>query len=462
MKRPTPGLVFIFITLLLDVLGFGLLIPVAPKLIATVQGLSPTGAEHDASLAVGALAATYAAMQFIFSPILGSLSDRFGRRPVLLIALFGSALDYFVASRAPHVTEAFGVTAGMTCLFVTRALNGVSGATIPVCSAYIADVTPPEKRAAGFGILGAAFGLGFVFGPLIGGLLGDEKTVLPLIGRGDIIYPYYAACALTALNWLYGLFVIPESLALEHRRPFSWRKASPFRALKWLAGHRVVVMLAATLFISNIAQFGLHSTWVLSMQKRFDWSPRDVAWSLFTVGICAAIVQGGLSRRIIPFLGERLCMLGGLILAAFAFSGYGLANHGWMIYAIIVVASLGGVAGPAAQAISTKGVPANEQGLLQGALGSLTSIAQIIGPLIASGVFYLFTPKEGPAVYPGAGAPFLTGAVLMLLSLIPMAMVWSRMPREVRDAPVEGAVPELDPGVAGQGQPGTGDPERAL
>ena len=196
MHRSKPALSFVFFTLLLDVLGFGLLIPVAPKLIAVVRGLPPEGAEHDASLAVGLLFAMYAAMQFIFSPILGSLSDRFGRRPVLLIALFGSGLDYFAATQAPHVTEVFGAVTGMTFLFITRAINGISGATIPVCSAYIADVTPPEKRAAGFGIIGAAFGAGFAFGPLIGGALGDEKTPLPLLGHGHITYPYYAAGAL--------------------------------------------------------------------------------------------------------------------------------------------------------------------------------------------------------------------------------------------------------------------------
>ncbi len=442
MHRSKPALSFVFFTLLLDVLGFGLLIPVAPKLIAVVRGLPPEGAEHDASLAVGLLFATYAAMQFIFSPILGSLSDRFGRRPVLLIALFGSGLDYFAATQAPHVTELFGAVTGMTFLFITRALNGVSGATIPVCSAYIADVTPPEKRAAGFGIIGAAFGAGFAFGPLIGGALGDEKTPLPLLGHGHITYPYYAAGALTMINWLYGYFVVPESLAPENHRPFSWAKAHAMGALKWLMGHRVVSMLAATLFISNLAQFGLHATWVLSMQKRFGWTPLWTGASLCVVGVSSAIVQGGLARKIIPRFGERACLVAGLVIGAVAFLCYGLATHGWMIFVVIAIASIGGVAGPAAQAMSSKAVGPKEQGLLQGAMGSLTSIAQIGGPLIGSGVFFYFTSEHAPT-WPGAGAPFLTGALLCVLAPVPVLLVWSRMPTSVKQAPNE--APEATP-----------------
>ncbi len=441
MRHGKPSLIFVFITILLDVLGFGLLIPVAPKLVAIVRGLPPEGAEHDTSLSVGLLFATYAAMQFVFSPILGSLSDRFGRRPVLLIALFGSGLDYFAATQAPHITGVFGAAAGMTCMFVTRALNGVSGATVPVCSAYIADVTPPEKRAAGFGIIGAAFGAGFAFGPLIGGALGDEKTWHQLGFAGvtvqqSVTFPYYAAGLLTMLNWMFGFFVVPESLAAENRRAFSWGKAHAMGALAWLSQHRVVSMLAATLFISNLAQFGLHATWVLSMQKRFGWTPLWTGLSLCVVGVSSAIVQGGLARKIIPRFGERACLVAGLVIGAVAFAGYGLATSGWMIFVIIAVASIGGVAGPAAQAMSSKSVPPNEQGLLQGATGSLTSIAQIIGPLVGSGVFFHFT-RDGAGAFPGASAPFLTGAMLCLLAPIPVLMVWGRMPRSVKQAPVE-------------------------
>ena len=278
MHRRSPSLVFVFVSLLLDVLGFSVLIPVAPKLVAIVRGLLPEGAEHDTSLVVGFLFATYAAMQFVFSPILGSLSDHFGRRTVLLIALFGSGVDYLAGTQAPHVTHAFGVIAGMTLLFITRAINGISGATVPVCSAYIADVTPPEKRAAGFGIIGAAFGVGFTFGPLIGGVLGDEKTWHKIGLAGvtvdqAVTFPYFAAGALTLVNWLFGFFIVPESLAPENRRAFSWHRAHAMGAMRWLVRHRVVAMVAGTLFLANLAQFGLHATWVLSMQKRFGWTP---------------------------------------------------------------------------------------------------------------------------------------------------------------------------------------------
>lgn len=421
-----PSLIFVCVTMFLDALGIGLLIPVGPKMIALVQGLPTEGAEHAASISFGLLMATYAAMQFLFAPLMGSLSDRFGRRPVLLCALFGSGLDYFIGAMAPN----------LWVLFITRAINGISGATMPVCSAYVADVTPPAKRAAGFGALFAAFGMGFVFGPLLGGFLGDTTRELPLIGQGDIRYPYIAAGTLTLLNWAYGLILVPESLPREQRRTFSWEKANPIGALTWLARKRVALTLAAALFIMNVAQFGLHSTWVLSMQARFGWTTRQVGWSMFVVGISAAIVQGGLARKIIPALGERVCLVVGVGIGILAFIGYGTATQGWMIYAIIAIASLGGVAGPAAQAITSKTAAGNEQGLLQGALGSLSSIAGVLGPLTATGVFRLFTKADGASKgLLGAGSPFLSGAVLMLLSLGPVLLVWKCLPREVGERP---------------------------
>jgi DHA1 family tetracycline resistance protein-like MFS transporter len=274
---------FIFITLLLDVLGFGLLIPVAPRLIEHITGWD------DAQVApvVGWLGATYAAMQFFFAPALGLLSDRFGRRPVILIALFGSGLDYFAMSLANT----------LPILFITRAINGLSGASFTVASAYIADVTPPEKRAAGFGMIGAAFGLGFVFGPLIGGFLGDPDHWLPFVGHGDVRYPFYAAGILTLCNWLYGFFVLPESLPRERRGHFTLARANPVGAFHGLGRYPMVAALAAAFFFSNLAQFGLHATWVLYLKHRFDWSPRAAGLSLFAVGLCAAIVQGGLAAR---------------------------------------------------------------------------------------------------------------------------------------------------------------------
>jgi MFS transporter, DHA1 family, tetracycline resistance protein len=437
MKRPAPSLVLVFVTVLLDVLGFGLLIPVAPQFIAKIKGLDYTATsafESQTSMTVGLLMATYAAMQFFFAPVLGSLSDRYGRRPVILISLLGSGIDYFIAAMSPTIWV----------LFITRAINGISGASITTCSAYIADVTPPEKRAAGFGLIGAAFGLGFMIGPLLGGVLGQI----------DIRLPYVAAGTLTLLNWLYGCFVLPESLPRELRRPFSWKKANAFTSLRWMASHRVVAPLAAALFILNVAQFGLHSTWNLSMSFRFKWDPLHIGASLFVVGITAAIVQGGLSRRIIPALGERACLVGGVVLGIFAFLGYGLAPQGWMIYAIIAVASIGGVAGPAGQAITSKAVPPYEQGRLQGGLTGLNSIAAVAGPLLATYVFRVFTSPNPPVELPhrGGGAPFLTGALLSVVSLIPVFLVWNRMPRTVEQAPNEAPDP-VKPDAAGETAP---------
>lgn len=430
MKRPAPALIFAFITLLLDVLGFSIIIPVGPRLVANVQGVLDTPDwETTTAFTVGVLAASYALLQFIFSPILGSLSDRFGRRPVILISLFGSGIDYIAMAFAPT----------LAWLFITRAINGISGANVSACSAYIADVTPPEKRAAGFGIIGAAFGLGFIIGPLLGGVLGDPETHIPFIGPGDLHYPFIAAGILTLLNWLYGCFVLPESLPKDRRRAFSWRKSNPFGAMKWLAGHRVVATLAVSLFLINMAQFSLHATWVLSTSARFGWDAFDVGLSLCIVGICAAIVQGGLARTIIPAIGERACLIGGLILGVFAFLGYGLVPEGWMIFVVIIAASIGGVSAPAAQGIASKAVPPTEQGLLQGALGGLSNIAQIAGYLVGTMSFAYFTGKDAPIQLPGRGAsaPFLISAMLSVLSLVPVLLIWKRLPTSVRAVPNE-------------------------
>jgi MFS transporter, DHA1 family, tetracycline resistance protein len=428
-SRRAPSLTFIFITLLLDVLGFGLLIPVAPKLVERFMGLREQGQEGQAAIVVAALPAVYAFMQFFFAPILGSLSDRFGRRPVILISLFGSGLDYLAAAAAalwfPH----------LWVLFITRLINGISGASISACNAYIADVTPPEKRAAGYGVIGAAFGLGFMLGPLAGGVLGDSSVKLPLIGHGDLHIPFVVAGVLTLINWLYGYLVLPESLPPERRRPFSFARSNPFGALVWLTHHRVVIALAASLFLFNLAQFGLHVTWLLSLSSRFGWGPWEVGWSLFVVGICAAVVQGGLARQIIPKLGERFCLIAGMILGILAFVGYGLATHGWMIYAIIAIASIGGVSQPALQAVVTKAVPPTEQGLLQGALAGLNSLAMFGGALLAGAIFAYFTNDATPIRFPGA--PFISGALLCLLGLIPVLAIWQRLPTKVAAAPDE-------------------------
>ncbi len=392
----TPAVKFIFLTLLLDVLGFGVIIPVAPRLVQSLLNHGAGGTEQDAAHIVGYLAALYAAMQFIFAPALGALSDHFGRRSVLLIALFGSGLDYFAMAFAPSIMF----------LFITRALNGISGASMTVASAYIADVTPPAKRAAAFGMIGAAFGLGFILGPVLGGVLGNY----------DIRLPFYVGGGITLLNWLYGLFVLPESLPPERRVPFRPHLAHPLAAMKNLGRYPLVAGLASSLFLLNTAMFILHATWVLYTAHRYGWSPRDVGLSLGMVGIGAAIVQGGLARKLIPALGERASLLIGLGIGTLAYIGYGSATQGWMIYVIIAFASIGGIAGPACQAMITRTVSPTEQGAIQGALTSLQSIANILGPLIGSTAFAYFISDKAPIKLPGA--PFFVSAALSVIGLL--------------------------------------------
>jgi MFS transporter, DHA1 family, tetracycline resistance protein len=389
---------FIFFTILLDFIGIGLIIPVAPKLVEQLTGLDDT---HAAPIYAW-LAVTYAFFQFLFAPILGSLSDRFGRRPVILVSLFGSAIDYFAAAVAPNILV----------LFITRALNGISGANVSACNAYIADVTPPEKRAAGFGMLGAAIGLGFIIGPALGGVL----------GKFGLHWPFIAAGVLTLINWFYGLLVLPESLDPHNRRSFSMRSLNPFGAITNLWSYPFVLALAFGLFFINAAQFALHATWVLSMSHRFGWNALQTGLSLTVVGIGAAFVQGFLARSLIPKLGEVRALVIGMIIGVIAYFGYGLATQGWMIYAIVAIASLGGIGAPALQSIITKYVQPNEQGKVQGGLQGLTSIATVLGMLGGGYVFQYFTERDSDHYLPGAsfyasGLSALVGLLICLFAL---------------------------------------------
>jgi DHA1 family tetracycline resistance protein-like MFS transporter len=386
-----PALVFIFFTLFLDIFGVGLVIPILPKLVESLQGGNVAAASHT----VGALAALYALMQFVFAPVLGSLSDRFGRRPVILSSLFGSGLDYVLLAFAPN----------LPWFFIGRALNGVSGANITAATAYIADISPPEKRAANFGIIGAAFGLGFIAGPAVGGLLGNH----------DLRLPFLVAAGMTLVNWLYGWFVLPESLAPENRRPFSWARANPLGSLAALGRVRIVAGLSLSFFLLKLSEYSLHATWVLYTGYRYGWTSGQVGLSLATVGLMAAIVQGGLARRIIPALGEVNALRSGLVVAGLAMIGYGFASQGWMIYALLVVGSFGGIAGPAMQGLISCNTPANEQGAVQGALTSLGSVAGFIAPLIGTGLFGYFIGASAPAKLPGA--PFWLGGLLTFAAL---------------------------------------------
>lgn len=391
MKGRKPALAFIFVTLFLDILGIGLVIPVLPKVVEEFQG----GNLSSAASVVGQLSAVYALMQFVFSPVLGSLSDQYGRRPVILLSLLGAGLDYFLMAWAPNVGW----------FFVGRAVSGLAGANITAATAYIADISPPEKRAANFGIIGAAFGLGFIAGPLVGGLLGQHGLRLPLWVAGGV----------TLANMLYGYFVLPESLPQDLRRRFSWRRANPLGSMKGLAKHPVVFGLSMALFLFHLGQFGVHNTWVLYTGHRYDWGTQDVGISLAVVGVTAAIVQGWLSRRILPAIGERRALVGGMVLSAVTLAAYGFSTEGWMVYVILPFGALSGLGPQAAQGLVSKSVAADEQGAVQGALAGLNSVAAFVAPLVATRLFGYFVSPQAPFQMPGVA--FFMGAFLVVLAL---------------------------------------------
>jgi DHA1 family tetracycline resistance protein-like MFS transporter len=390
-RKPAPG--FIFVTLVLLMLGVGIIIPVLPGLVTQFQG----GSVAEGSGSYGWLVGTFAAMQFIASPILGSLSDRYGRRKVILLALTGSAIDYVVMGLAPT----------MAWLFVARMISGMTAGSLAACNAYIADVTPPEKRAQAYGLVGVAFGLGFVIGPAIGGLLGQISLRLP----------FFAAAGCVGINAVYGAFVLPESLPQEHRRPFSWGRANPVGSLLALRRFRGVVDLAWMFFIFNFANTMLQSVWVLYTGYRFGWTTLEVGLSLTYAGVIAVVVQGGLVKRIIAWTGERRGLILGLVLSALAMAGYGSATKGWVFYMLATVGGLGGIAGPAAQALLTKHVPPNEQGALQGSLSGLTSLAYIFGPMLAAWSFGKCIAEGAAFHLPGIAFYEASGFILIALAL---------------------------------------------
>jgi MFS transporter, DHA1 family, tetracycline resistance protein len=392
MSQRTPAIGFIFFTLFLDILGIGLVIPVLPKLIEEFTGNNTS----NAAFYTGILTAVYALMQFMFAPILGSLSDQYGRRPVLLLSLFGLGVDYLLLAFAPN----------LIWFFIGRVIAGMTSASISTATAYIADVSPPEKRAQNFGLIGAAFGLGFIAGPALGGILGDV----------GLRVPFFVAAGLTLVNWLYGFFILPESLSLENRRNFSWSRANPIGSLFALSKYPVVLTLTASIVLSYLAQNALQTTWVLYTDYKFNWTPTDVGISLAIVGLTAAIIQGGLIRVLLPYFGEKKAILIGQISAVISFTLYGLATQGWMMYAIIAIGAIGGIAGPALQGIISRGVPDNEQGSLQGSLASLASLSGVVGPLLANTAFGYFISEAAPIKIPGVA--FFMAAVLSALSLV--------------------------------------------
>lgn len=382
---------FIFITLVLDIIGIGLVVPILPKLVEVFQH----GNEEAAAHTYGWLASLYALMQFLCAPILGSLSDRFGRRRVILVSLFGSGLDYFLFAFAP----------GLAWLYVARIISGITGANISAASAYIADVSPPEKRAASFGLIGAAFGIGFIAGPALGGWLGSYSLKLPFLVAGG----------LTLLNWLYGFFVLPESLAPENRRPFSWKRSNPVGSLLALRRYPIVLGLTGTSFLLNVAHQVFPATWVLYTSHRYNWSPTETGLSLAVVGLMAGLVQGGLTRVFVKKFGERKTAVFGMCVWVISFTSYGLVTESWMVYVILVCGSIGSVMGPAVQGLISRSVGPDEQGGVQGSLASLSSVAGVIGPIIATSLFAYFISNRAPIYLPGAA--FFCASALVLVAL---------------------------------------------
>jgi MFS transporter, DHA1 family, tetracycline resistance protein len=381
---------FIFVTLLIDVTGFGIIIPVVPTLLSSLLHVSIA----EAAPYGGWLIASFAVMQFLFSPLVGNLSDQYGRRPILLASLFGFTIDYILTAFAPTIVW----------LFAGRIVAGIMGASFTTASAYIADISPPEKRAQNFGIIGAAFGLGFIVGPALGGILAQYGTKAP----------FFAAAGLTMLNWLYGFFVLPESLALEHRRKFEWKRANPIGSLKFFLRYKVILGLVASIVLLYIAAHAIQSCWAYFTMEKFHWNEAWVGYSLAFVGLLVGLVQGFLIRFIIPRLGQQRSVYVGLALYSIGFLLFAFASQGWMMFVFLVPYCLGGIAGPSLQGIMSGQVPANQQGELQGALTSLVSLTTIFGPVVMTWLFYSFSKPDSQIYFPGA--VMLAGAVLTLLS----------------------------------------------
>jgi DHA1 family tetracycline resistance protein-like MFS transporter len=350
----------------------------------------------DAAKWGGWMMFAYAGMQFLFAPIMGGLSDRFGRRPVLLASLFGFGIDYLVMAFAPTIGW----------LLVSRVIAGMMGASFTTASAYIADVSPPERRAQNFGMIGAVFGLGFIIGPMAGGMLGHYGARVPFI----------TAAVLTLVNWLYGYFVLPESLSAENRRPFEWWRANPIGSLARLKDYPVITGMVASLVLLYVAAHAVQSNWSYYTIEKFQWTERTVGWSLAVVGLAVAVVQGGLVRVAIPKLGQVRSVYIGLGFYSVGFLLYALATKTWMMFVFTAVYCMGGIAGPALQGIISSQVPNNRQGELQGALTSLMSLTSIVGPLIMANVFAYFTDRSSPVYLPGAA--MLLGSVLVMIAAV--------------------------------------------
>ena len=392
MKKNNSSLLFIFITIFIDITGLGIIIPVIPALLTELIGSTLS----EAAMYSGWLMFSYAILQFLFAPVLGGLSDQFGRRPVILISLLGFGINYLVLAIAPNIIW----------LFIGRIFQGIMGASLTTASAYIADISSPEKKAQNFGLIGAAFGLGFILGPVIGGYLGQFGSRVP----------FFAAALFTAINLVYGFFILPESLNKDKRIKFDLRRANPIGTLLSLKKYPLITGLLVCIVLFNIAQHSTHSTWTFFTIEKFGWTEKLVGYSLGFIGLLAAIVQGGLIRIIIPKFGNINSVYFGMFFYIIGLFLFSIASKGWMVFAFAIPLSLGGISGPALQGIMTNKISDDEQGEFQGGMTSLVSLTAIVGPILMTNLFSYFTSNESSIYFPGA--PFALAAILSVFGLI--------------------------------------------
>jgi DHA1 family tetracycline resistance protein-like MFS transporter len=386
------GLTLVFMILLLDIIGIGIIVPVLPEYLEELTG---TDVGH-AAIYGGWLLFAYAGMQFVFAPLIGNLSDRFGRRPVLLTSVVTFAIDNLICALAPN----------FAILLIGRILAGISGGSYSTASAYIADVSTDDNRARNFGLLGIAFGVGFILGPIIGGFLGEFGPRVPFFG----------AALISFLNFVVAYFLLPETLSAKDRRTFEWKRSNPLGALKQMRNHKGILWIGLVFFMLTLGHMSYPAVWAYVGSYRYGWSESDIGMSLGIYGLCSAIVMGLILPRIVSRFGEWRTAVIGLTFAMLGFFGYASAWQGWLVYVVIVATCLEGVADPAMRSIASAKVPASEQGELQGALTSLFSITNIIGPLIFTQIFAVFTAPGASITF--SGAPYVLGGVFVLIGLI--------------------------------------------
>ena len=408
MTNKPPGknaIFFVFLTVLINMIGFGVIMPVMPQLIMEITG----DGLAEAARWGGKLSFVYALMQFFLSPVMGGLSDRFGRRPIILGSLAAYSMDFLLMAIAPSIA----------LLLLARVLAGAFSATFSTASAFIADISPPDKRAANFGLLGAAFGLGFIIGPGIGGIIADMYGTRA---------PFYFVAMLGAANFVYGFFFLPETLAKENRRKFELSRANALGNFLEFKKYPIILPIAGAILLAELAHWVYPSTWAYFAGQKFSWSPSSIGFSLMAVGLSAAIVQGGLTRIIIPKIGERNAAFLGVFVAIISYTCFAFAPSGWMIYPIIAVSALAGLTQPSLQGIMSRTVPANAQGELQGAIASVHGLSMMFGPVIMTQTFALFSEEGAPVYFPGAA--FLLAAALTGFALIPLFSAIGRIRNE--------------------------------